>query len=558
MMADMTAARDLADRFHQRWLEANPFAATMYGIPGYDDLVPDESQEGAQAWRAEIAGFLREADEIAPESLAPADAITLDCTREMAAQELAAIEMARVEYTVTAMQYAGPAVLMATAARTVLVDPAAAEAYLTRLRRSGAWLDQIGERLREGAAKGRLPVAPLAEQAITWAEEVLAAPVPEPVLAPRPPQGWPAGVAAWEEERRTVAAEVVRPALARWVAIVRELLPQARSSEQAGLVHLPGGEEDYARSVRLYTTLPLRAEELHQTGLDHVAALEARAVKLGAGLGLPGLDEVFGALRDSAGKIPPAEAIREAAIAVKRAEARAGEFFPQPLPPPCEVTPMPEVVAVSGAAPHYTPPRLDGGRPGTFWFNTERPTAGTGWDIEVVAFHEAVPGHHLQLSRLQLLTDLPAMQRQRSLPVFSEGWGLYAEQLAEEAGLYADERGLLGSISTSLMRAARLVVDTGLHFYGWSREQALDFLVAHVPMPREFLAAEVDRYVVVPGQALAYLTGKIEIIRIREEAQQRLGSEFSLPAFHAAVLDHGSLPMPVLDRSIAGWLDRVG
>jgi uncharacterized protein (DUF885 family) len=558
MMADMTAARDLADRFHQRWLEANPFAATMYGIPGYDDLVPDESQEGAQAWRAEIEGFLREADEIAPSSLAPADAVTLDCTREMAAQELAAIDMARVEYTVTAMQYAGPAVLLATAARTVLVDPAAAEAYLTRLRRSGEWLDQIGERLRAGAAKGRLPVAPLAEQAIAWAEEVLAAPVPEAVLAPRAPQGWPAGVAAWEEERRTVAAEVVRPALARWVAIVRELLPRARPSEQAGLVHLPGGREDYARSVRIYTTLPLSPEELHQTGLDHISALEYRAVELGAGLGLSGLGEVFGALRDSAGKIPPAEAIREAAIAVKRAEARAAEFFPQPLPPPCEVTPMPEVVAVSGAAPHYTPPRLDGGRPGTFWFNTERPTAGTGWDIEVVAFHEAVPGHHLQLSRLQLLTDLPALQRQRSLPVFSEGWGLYAEQLAEEAGLYADERGLLGAISTSLMRAARLVVDTGLHFYGWSREQALDFLVAHVPMPREFLANEVDRYVVIPGQALAYLTGKLEIIRIREDAQERLGSQFSLPAFHAAVLDHGSLPMPVLHRSIAGWLDRAG
>jgi len=339
---------------------------------------------------------------------------------------------------------------------------------------------------------------------------------------------------------------------------VRELLPRARPSERAGLVYLPGGEEDYARAVRIYTTLPLRPEELHQTGLRHIAALEARAVELGADLGLSGLDEVFGALRASAGKIPPAEAIREAAIAVKRAEARAAEFFPQPLPPPCEVTPMPEVVAISGAAPHYSPPRLDGGRPGTFWFNTERPTAGTGWDIEVVAFHEAVPGHHLQLSRLQLLTELPAMQRQRSLPVFSEGWGLYAEQLAEEAGLYADDRGLLGSISTSLMRAARLVVDTGLHFYGWSREQALEFMAEHVPMPRGFLASEVDRYVVMPGQALAYLTGKLEIIRIREQAQQRLGSGFSLAAFHAAVLDHGSLPMPVLDRSIAGWLDRAG
>jgi uncharacterized protein (DUF885 family) len=553
----MTAARDLADRFHHRWLAENPFAASMYGIPGYDDLVPDESEEGRQAWRAAVEQFLREADAIDPGPLTLAEAVTLDCTREMATQELTLIDLAQAEYTVTAMQYAGPAALLALAARTVLVDQAAAEAYLTRLRRSGTWLDQIGARLQAGAAKQRFPVAPLVEEAIAWAEDVLAAPVPGAVLAPRPPQGWP-GATAWEEERRTIAAEVVKPALARWLATIKELLPQARPSGQAGLVHVPGGREDYARAVRIYTTLPLRPEELHQTGLDHIDTLEARAVKLGAGLGLSGLDEVLGAVRDSAGKMSPAEAIRQAAVAVARAEARAAELFPQPLPPPCEVTPMPQVVALGGAAPHYTPPRLDGGRAGTFWFNTERPTAGTGWDLEVVAFHEAVPGHHLQLSRLQLLTDLPALQRQRSLPVFSEGWGLYAEQLAEEAGLYADDRGLLGAISSSLMRAARLVVDTGLHFFGWSRERALDFMVTHVPMPPEFLAAEIDRYIVVPGQALAYLTGKLEIIRIREEAQRRLGQEFSLPAFHAAVLDHGSLPMPTLARSMTGWLDLAG
>jgi uncharacterized protein (DUF885 family) len=219
---------------------------------------------------------------------------------------------------------------------------------------------------------------------------------------------------------------------------------------------------------------------------------------------------------------------------------------------------MPPVSAQAGMAPHYTPPRLDGGRAGTYWFNTERPTAGTGWDIEVTAFHEAVPGHHLQLSRLQLLNDLPALQRQRSLAVFSEGWGLYSEQLAEEAGLYLDSRSLLGAISASLMRSARLVVDTGIHAFGWSREQALEFMVAHVPMPREFLAAEIDRYIVVPGQALAYLTGKLEILKIREQARERLGQAFSLPAFHGAVLDHGSLPMPTLARSITAWLDSAG
>jgi uncharacterized protein (DUF885 family) len=553
----MTSARELADRVHRRWLEENPFAATMYGIPGYDDLVPDESEEGRRAWRAEVGRFLEEADVIAGGELTPAEAVTLDCAKEAAAAEQEAIDLAGAEHTVTAMQYAGPAAFLAVAARTVLVDPAAAEAYLSRLRRSGAWLDQIGERLRTGARKGRLPVAPLAEQAVTWAEGVLADPGVSPMLAPRPPQGWQA-TAAWEEQRRATAEEVVHPALARWVATVRELLPQARPSERAGLAYLPGGEADYARAVRIYTTLPVSAEELHQTGLDHIAALEARAVQLGTGLGLSGLDEVFAALRDSNGEVAPDEAIRQATAAVRRAEARAGEFFPEPLPPPCEVTPMPEVVAVSGAAPHYTPPRLDGGRPGTFWFNTERPTAGTGWDTEVVAFHEAVPGHHLQLSRLQLLTNLPALQRQRSLAVFSEGWGLYAEQLAEEAGLYADDRGLLGSISTSLMRAARLVVDTGIHAFGWGRERALGFLTEHVPMPPEFLASEVDRYIVMPGQALAYLTGKLEIIRIRDEARKRLGPAFSLPDFHGAVLDHGSLPMPTLARSITGWLDRAG
>jgi len=552
----MTSARDLADQFHRRWLEENPFTATMYGIPGYDDLVPDNSEQGERAWRAEVGQFLREAGEITPGQLAPADAVTLECVKEAAAQEMGSIDLARSEYTVTAMQYAGPAAFLAVAARTVLVDVPAAEAYLTRLRRSGTWLDQLGDRLRAGAGKGRLPVAPLTEQAIAWAKRVLDSPDTHPVLAPRPPQGWERAD-AWDAERRAIAARAVNPALARWVDLVSELLPRARPSERAGLAHLPGGEADYARAIRIYTTRPHTADQLHQTGLDQIAALEARALALGAGLGLSGLGEVFAAVQDSAGKIPAEEAISRATAAVRRAEERASEFFPAPLPPPCVVTAMPQVVAVSGTAPHYTPPRLDGGRPGTFWFNTMRPTAGTGWDLDAVAFHEAVPGHHLQLSRLQLLGDLPALQRQRSLAVFSEGWGLYAEQLAEETGLYADDRLLLGSITASLMRAARLVVDTGLHAFGWSREQALDYFAAHVPMPREFLANEIDRYVVMPGQALAYLTGKLEILRLRDEARERLGPAFSLPAFHAAVLDHGSLPMPALARSIAGWLDSA-
>jgi uncharacterized protein (DUF885 family) len=550
----VTDARNLADRFHERWLHANPFAATMYGIPGYDDLLPDDSAAGQHAWRAEAERFLGEAGEIGRGELTPADAVTLDCTTQAAAQEVAGVDLAADEHTVTAMQYSGPAMFLAVAARTVLVDEAAAENYLTRVRGSGAWLDQVSDRLRDGARAGRLPVGPLAEQAISWVETILGARETSPVLSPKPPRDW-GRAAAWEDERRSAVADVVQPALARWADTVRELLPLARSSEHAGLKWLPDGAADYARAIRVYTTLPLSAEELHQTGLDHVTALEARAAELGKGLGLSGRDEVLAAIRDSAGKIAPEEAIARALTAVRRAEDRAPEFFPAPLPPPCDVTPMPDAVALGGAAPHYTPPRLDGGRPGTFWFNTLRPTAGTGWDIDAVAFHEAVPGHHLQLSRLQLLTGLPALQRQRSLPVFSEGWGLYAEQLAEETGLYTDERGLLGAVSNALMRAVRLVVDTGLHAFGWSRERAARYAVEHVPLPPEFMAAEIDRYIVMPGQALCYLTGRLEIERLRDEARRRLGPAFSLPGFHAAVLDHGSLPMPTLARSIATWLD---
>ncbi|MBO0806484.1 MAG: DUF885 family protein, partial [Nocardiopsaceae bacterium] len=298
----INSARDLADRFHERWLRANPFSATMFGIGGYDDLLPDDSEAGQRAWRAEAERFGARAAELAADGrdqLTAEDAITLDCLAQAVERELAAIDMAADEHAVTAMHYRGPAVFLAVAARTVLVDVAAAEAYLTRLRASGAWLDQIAERLRAGARRGRLPVAPLAEQAIAWAEAILANPGTSPVLSPKPPDGW-SRAAAWEAERRAATADVVHPALARWVEVVRDLLGRARPSERAGLCWLPGGEDDYAQAIRVYTTLPLSAAELHQTGLDHVAALEARAVELGAGLGLSGLEEVFAAVRDAA------------------------------------------------------------------------------------------------------------------------------------------------------------------------------------------------------------------------------------------------------------------
>ena len=322
----MTSARDLADRFHQRWLQANPFMASMYGIPGYDDLVPDESDAGLRAWRAEVADFLAERrDDRTP------DARTGRCGHAglhdgAVTQELAVIDSAQADHTVTAMPYSRPT-FMAVAARTVLVDAAAAQAYLTRLRGQRPLDRPASERLRTGAGQGRLPVAPLIEQA-----------------TPGPRPSWPNPLPdrCWRPSRRRLGPERL-PGKKNAGRPPRDLVrqrwpggspPSGNCSPGPGRParpdwrYLPGGQEDYARAVRIYTTLPRSPEELHQTGLDQVAALEARAVESGAGLGLSGLGEVFAALRASAGQMPPEEAIRQAAVAVKRAEARAAEVFP--------------------------------------------------------------------------------------------------------------------------------------------------------------------------------------------------------------------------------------
>jgi uncharacterized protein (DUF885 family) len=552
----MSTARELADRLDAAMNRANPFEASYMGVSGYDDLVPDASEAGEAGRRAEMEEMLAEARTLEAATPSPADSVTLGCVTTFIEQEIAVIDSAGVEHIVSSQPFAPPAQFFAVAARTVPADSDEASTYLTRLSRSGDYIDQLSERLRTGAAKGRLPVASLVADAVEWAEKLVAAPVPGPLAAPQPPRGW-AGADDWVEQRDRIAADTVRPAMGRWIDTIRDLLPQSRPANRAGLTHIPGGDEDYQRLIRLHTTLSLTADQIHQTGLDQVAALEAHALDLGASIGLHDLKAVHEAQRASAGRRPPEETIRIAIEAVRRAEVHAGEVFPTPLPPPCDIQPMPEFVAVSGTAPHYTPPRADGTRPGTYWFNTHRPTAGTGFDLEVVAFHEAVPGHHLQFGRIMQLTGLPDLQRTRYLTVFSEGWGLYAEQLADEMGIYSGPEARLGMITASLMRAARLVVDTGMHALGWSRDKALQFFVEHVPVPPEFAANEIDRYLAMPGQALSYMTGKLEIVKARDGAKARLGAAFALPAFHAALLDSGSLPMPVLHRHIDRWVESV-
>lgn len=542
-------ARKLADTVADRLLRADPFAGTGLGLREYDALVPDASAAAEDELAADLAALDTQAAELTAGDTA--DAVTLDAIRATCDRHQKMLALRSPEFTVSAMPISGPPALFAVLARTVLVDPQAATDYLERVTASAEWIDQSTERLRAGAAGGRFPVGSLVDEAIVWADRTLATPVPPAVTTPAPPEGWD-GAGQWREELEQVTRQQITPALARWRDQLHELRPQSRPDEQAGIGHLPAGDADYATAIAVHTTLPFSAAELHQIGLDQVAELEDRATQLGATIGLADLAAVRRAIRTSTSALDPQEALAAAQAAVRRAEERAADFMPQPLPDPCAVSPMPQTVAESGMAPHYTRPKHDGSRPGTYWFNTVLPTAGTGWDLEAVAFHETVPGHHSQLARLQLIEDLPLLQ-QLSITVHAEGWGLYAERLAGEFGLYSGVEAEIGSVYVEMHRAARLVVDTGLHAFGWSRQRARDYLLEHVALAEGFLTAEIDRYIAWPGQALAYLVGQREILHLRERARAALGDRFELSAFNAALLDSGNLPMPVLGRLVDTW-----
>jgi uncharacterized protein (DUF885 family) len=315
----------------------------------------------------------------------------------------------------------------------------------------------------------------------------------------------------------------------------------------------------YASCVRNGTTLPFDPDELHRLGLDALAEIEDQIGELGrAALGTSDIGDTMVRFRkDPALTAPDGAAMARAAAAIARAEERLPDMFRSPLPPPCAVEPMPPHMARFGAPPYYSPPARDGSRPGAYLFNDVQPGQAGSWALEATAFHEGVPGHHAQFARVQLLPHLPLLQAAFYVVPHGEGWGLYAERLADEFGLYSDDVQRLGMLGCAAWRAVRLVVDSGLHARGWSRARAREFALAHSPMPEDFVDAEIDRYIALPGQALGYLVGQREILRLRDEARARLGAAFDIRDFHSAVLDHGSLPLPVLRQVVADWAARA-
>jgi uncharacterized protein (DUF885 family) len=548
---------ELAERYFQVSMDASPFSATVVGVAGWDAEVPDLSEAAEAETDRHLADLQRGLDGVDAGRLDGQDRITHAMLGRALGDDRAELAARWPELTVSATMSGIQTAVLGLVPKVALTTPEQAGDYLERCGKLARCLDQAGDRLRAGAAAGRTPPALGVRAAIRQLDAYLAGPVDDdPLLAPTPPPGVDAAELGGRLAR--VVAGSVRPAMARYRDLLRdEVLAGARPDDRCGLAWVPGGEAVYLATVRQHTTTDLDPGEIHRLGLDLVAGLAEEYRTLGARvLGTGDLEEILVRLREDPALrfTTAAEVLQSGRDALDRAVAALDGIVGRAPRAPCRVDAMSPYEARDAVLGYYQPPAADGSRPGVHWLNTSAPETRTRYEYEVLAFHESVPGHHLQLALAQELEDLPRFRRFGYVTAFSEGWALYTERLADEVGLYSGDLARFGMLSFDSWRACRLVVDTGLHQFGWSRDQAIDYMLANSALTRTNIENEVDRYVAMPGQALAYMVGRLELVRLRALAAERLGPRFALRSFHDLVLGTGGVPLSVLAEVVESHL----
>lgn len=538
----------LAEEYWEHELATFPSMAHLIGR--YDHAAGFEhADRGSEdAHIATLRDVVGRAEAVDPEALGDQDRITRAVLVSEAGREADLLDQRLEE--IAADPVHGPQVSVPiTVPMLGLPTAEVAEAMVEKYRGLGRHYGELAGRLREGAARGRFPAAFAVGDVVAQIDGLLGTPVADDPLMnlAAPPSGL--DVDAWKARLRDVIESDVRPGMTAYRDVLREeVLPRARPDEQCGLRWIEGGEEAYAATLRYYTTTGKSAHEIHQLGLEVVAKLADEYRSLGPEVvGTDDLQQIFEAMRsDPALHFERGEQLVEASeAAMERAWAAIPEWFEVLPKAPCGVQ-----STLTGPKAFYYPPATDGSRGGTFFVNVDDVTSWGTFELESMAFHEGIPGHHLQLAIASELEGVPEFRKHIHNSGYAEGWGLYTERLADEMRLYTAAVDRMGMFSADSMRACRLVIDTGLHALGWSREQAVQYMVENSPLAEGVVRPEVDRYIVSPGQATSYMVGRVEIERMRAEAEQRQGDRFDIKRFHSAVLDSGSLSLDVLDEVV--------
>jgi uncharacterized protein (DUF885 family) len=544
----------IAARFWEDFLRLQPTTATMYGDSRYDDRLEDPGPAGRAAQLELARRTAAEVLAIPEDGLGVEDRITRDMLRIVA--EIAEEEDRLGFHELRAVNHMeGPQVLLAQVAQFQPADtPERLDAFLDRLRAYGPYIDAYIEILHEGRASGRTVARIVAERTIDQLTRLLAIPIDDAIIT----AAVRVASDADRERVRDVVRDVVYPADRRYLeALSGEYLAATR--EQPGLVSAPDGEALYRHAILSWTTLDLDPRDVHQVGLDELASIdeERREIARAEGYG----DDVE-AYRRALGDDPANRAAsREELVAratedIGRAMAVAPSVFGRLPISRCEVRPVEAFKEKDVAFAYYFPPSTDATRPGIYYVNTYDLPSRTFSKLASTTFHEAVPGHHFQIALEMEHPSLNVFRRLGSRMVggaYAEGWGLYSERLADELGLYRNSGERLGMLDAQAWRASRLIVDSGMHGLGWSRQRSIDWLLK-TGLSATDAVIETDRYIAWPGQALCYMTGMREIRRLRRELEARDGAAFDLKGFHDELIGHGSLPLATLARELPRWV----
>lgn len=559
--AEASASERLHRLFALAWdqrLDDVPELATFFGVPGHGDRWTDLSP-AAVADRRERAGVpLEVLRAIDPDELDEVDELSWEVFEHQARSDAEAAAFPNDHLMVVGPLGHPASEVAQTLAAMPMGTTADLDDVLARLRAVPALLDQAGELLDEAVALGVTPPAvTLRDVPDSIAAHLTPATGPHagdhrrsPLLAGLADRPGAPPVEGDEvlAEAAAIVADAVDPALRRFLdQVTGRYLPAAR--ETTGLSALPGGEQWYAERVRTYTTTDLSPREIHDLGVDEVDRVGAAMDEVMVDTGFTGSRQDFAAFlrTDERFRFTSGDELlafyRDIA---KRVDLHVARLFRTMPTLPFAVVAVPDESAPSAPGAYYLPGSLAQGRAGQFFANTSHLASRVSWNMESVCIHEAVPGHHFQIALAQELDDLPAFRANGLFTAYVEGWGLYCEGLGSDLGLYRDPYQRFGALDAEMLRSIRLVVDTGLHAFGWERQQAIDYFLEHSVTPEVEVVVEVDRYLTLPGQALAYKVGERRITALREEAATTAGEHFDVRDFHDEVLRHGALPLDTL------------
>ena len=548
--------------FEEAWeldMQDNPVWASMLGDRRFNRAWGELSAASFERRRMANAAILKRLDSIDQESLSPQDQINFLLFDQ--AYESRMAEAEHPTHLMPISQRGGIQTLDEIGDRLRLETVQDFDDWLARLAQIDQLMQQTIALMKEGMASGYVPPkitmsrvpGQIAKQLVSTAEESLFF-KPFEIL---PNSIAPAQQARLQSEARSIINETVIPAYQTLEKFFNEeYLPACRDS--IGASDLPNGAAFYEYRVRRYTTTDMTPEEVHQVGLTEVQRIRNEMMAVKAAVGFEGsLDAFFNFLRTDPQFYfeDPEDLLRAYEAQAKRIDPELVRLFTKLPRMPYGIKVIPEAVAPDTTTAYYTRPAADGSRAGYYWVNLYNPASRPKFEIPVLTVHEAMPGHHLQIALQQELESLPNFRRYSGFTVFTEGWGLYSERLGYDIGLYQDPYDQFGQLSYDMWRAVRLVVDTGMHYKGWSRDEAIAYFESNAPRKKLDIINEIDRYISWPGQALAYKIGQLKMLALRDKASSQLGDRFDLKRFHDRMLSQGAIPLSLLEITMDQWIE---